>query len=712
MKDITKTLLRIILWLLLVVFIVSLVFNLFNMVSSKFNGIFGPDTTVERVPLSNGLGSLTNGGLSPKEFEEQRKDEDAPYSGDEVKNFYIRETDKYVIFSREATFGNSNVYPNISFVKTDRGLVWDGAFSVTADLNVNWWTGKRYFETITFREEMLENTVIYSKLPRNLIDLIFSSSSNWVTNIENIVTFSDFNASFCPNFYHYNVFAALWVNNENDKNILFNKVHEWLLNNILVPYFEMLDDGIEFEMGNDDAETLSKLNACFTYLWNNCKTEDLTSKETIVDISKYYGKIISEEEREKYPIPEDKQELYGNKKYYSAYYCKVFASCYYSYYDNIKVERNEEKIKDYVKDYSVDEVPENQTIDYSQLTIKFVNKDNSDLTYLSLKDYPVKVNINDVVLTFDNLKDLTNGKSVVVQKGKAYSYTLTSDQLVFDSYSGVITANHNKVETYFKYSYMSGYVAVSVSLQPIMSVNPVNLDLSKEPFSFYFYSHSNLTNNFSFVFDSNEKLNETITKYIPIGEYDVALSGHSQIRCYFDGNSENINITPSNRKFIFRYSFNESSFKYGISPEVIVTKMQDEEGNYITTDTPNDFRFNCTMNNGYRALLRCYPNATEEDKFNISIKIFDNCGYVYAEIKDSHNAKNESSCSPNLIINSNFENGKTYSAQYFITTPDNEIFVSSPSDFIYESGYVYEISDLLTLHSDFVLEKENGGKNG
>ena len=687
-KDITKLMFKILLWIFLAFVIVCLIFNLLNLVSTKFGGFFGSGPTVEQIPLQNGLKALTNGGLTPQEFEKQRQDENAPYSGDEVKNFYIRETDKYVIFHRQADLNGSTMYPNISFVKTDKGLVWDGAWGVTANLSVNKFSGYRDFENIKFQMDMFNNSLVYSNTPRHWWDLLFGSSSNWVTRLENIVTFSDFNASFCPDFYSYWMIANIWVNNTNDKNVLFNKTHDWLLNKILVPYFEMLDEGIEFEMGNNDSDTLSKLNACFTYLWNNCKTEDLTSKETIVDVSKYYGKIIPEEERSKYPIPEEKQEEYGNKKYYSAYYCKIYANCYYSYYDNIKVARNEEKIKDYVKDYSVDEIPENQTKEYSQLKIKFANKDNSDLTGLSLSEFPVKVNINNVTLTFDNLNDLHNGKTIVVEKNTSLQYTIISDGLVFDSYSGVIVVNNNKVETYFKYSYMSGYIAVSVSLQPLGTFDLSNLDLASSPFIVHFYSKSEDLKHYMFVFDSNSKINDTITQYMLSGEYDVLVSSDSVLRVDIQSP---ITINPSNRKLIFTYYLEDS--ETGLILDCSVSKMIDENGDYVLSSTSNDVRYAfCPFLNGYSGLIDCYPNATESDKFSIRIKIFDSEGTVVAEIFDEHNAKVETDCNFSINFYQNLNDGETYYVQAFLATPDNIGFIVSPlCSFIYENAYVYNI---------------------
>lgn len=697
-KDITKLMFKILLWIFLAFVIVCLIFNLLNLVSTKFGGFFGSGPTVEQVPLQNGLKSLTNGGLTPQEFEKQRQDENAPYSGDEVKNFYIRETDKYVIFYRQADLNGSTIYPNISFVKTDKGLIWDGAWGVKVKLHTNWLTGYHDFNNPTWELNLINNGFSYSNKSTWWKAFATLNIFGFATREENIVTFSDFNEAFCSDFYNCNGIANLLMNRRNEINRLQNITHEYLLKNILIPYFEMLDENIEFEMGNNDSETLSKLNACFTYLWNNSKTEDLTEKETIVDVSKYYGKIIPEEERTKYPIPEDKQEEYGNKKYYSAYYCKIYADCYYSYHSDVKVDRDNNKIKDYVKDYGVDEVPENQTKNYSQLIIKFKNKDNSDLIGLDLKESPVKFNINGITLIFDNLKDLENGKSIVVDSGSILAYTINSDGLVFDSYSGTLTANHSKVETYFKYSYMSGYVAVSITLQPLASFDYSNLDLTKNPYIMSFYSNDDLSASIQFVFDSNSKLNETITQYMKVGSYGLLVTGQDDIRVDFSSVSDGIIVTPENRKFVFTYYLENHSGK--LVPDVFVSKMQNENGEYVKTTTPNDIRYSCSLNNiDLTSVKTRYPNVTENDVLKIRVKFYDLSGYVVGEMLDEHNITNESKCKK---LESNFyenlKNDARYRCQLFVMAPDNSgYFVSEVFEFIYDSSYVYNVSFTIDL---------------
>lgn len=698
MKDVAKTLLKILFWLVLIILIITLISGALSAAGIDLGYLLSGNKSVEETPLQNGLKALTNGGLTPQEFEKQRQDENAPYSGDEVKNFYIRETDKYVIFYRQADLNGSTIYPNISFVKTDKGLIWDGAWGVKVKLHTNWLTGYHDFNNPTWELNLINNGFSYSNKSTWWKAFATLNIFGFATREENIVTFSDFNEAFCSDFYNCNGIANLLMNRRNEINRLQNITHEYLLKNILIPYFEMLDENIEFEMGNNDSETLSKLNACFTYLWNNSKTEDLTEKETIVDVSKYYGKIIPEEERTKYPIPEDKQEEYGNKKYYSAYYCKIYADCYYSYHSDVKVDRDNNKIKDYVKDYGVDEVPENQTKNYSQLIIKFKNKDNSDLIGLDLKESPVKFNINGITLIFDNLKDLENGKSIVVDSGSILAYTINSDGLVFDSYSGTLTANHSKVETYFKYSYMSGYVAVSITLQPLASFDYSNLDLTKNPYIMSFYPNDDLSASIQFVFDSNSKLNETITQYMKVGSYGLLVTGQDDIRVDFSSVSDGVIVTPENRKFVFTYYLENHSGK--LVPDVFVSKMQNENGEYVKTTTPNDIRYSCSLNNiDLTSVKTRYPNVTENDVLKIRVKFYDLSGYVVGEMLDEHNITNESKCKK---LESNFyenlKNDATYRCQLFVMAPDNSgYFVSEVFEFIYDSSYVYNVSFTIDL---------------
>lgn len=698
MKDVSKTLLKILFWLVLIILIITLISGALSAAGIDLGYLLSGNKSVEETPLQNGLKALTNGGLTPQEFEKQRQDENAPYSGDEVKNFYIRETDKYVIFYRQADLNGSTIYPNISFVKTDKGLIWDGAWGVKVKLHTNWLTGYHDFNNPTWELNLINNGFSYSNKSTWWKAFATLNIFGFATREENIVTFSDFNEAFCSDFYNCNGIANLLMNRRNEINRLQNITHEYLLKNILIPYFEMLDENIEFEMGNNDSETLSKLNACFTYLWNNSKTEDLTEKETIVDVSKYYGKIIPEEERTKYPIPEDKQEEYGNKKYYSAYYCKIYADCYYSYHSDVKVDRDNNKIKDYVKDYGVDEVPENQTKNYSQLIIKFKNKDNSDLIGLDLKESPVKFNINGITLIFDNLKDLENGKSIVVDSGSILAYTINSDGLVFDSYSGTLTANHSKVETYFKYSYMSGYVAVSITLQPLASFDYSNLDLTKKPYIMSFYPNDDLSASIQFVFDSNSKLNETITQYMKVGSYGLLVTGQDDIRVDFSSVSDGVIVTPENRKFVFTYYLENHSGK--LVPDVFVSKMQNEHGEYVKTTTPNDIRYSCFLNNTDLTSVKTrYPNVTENDVLKIRVKFYDLSGYVVGEMLDEHNITNESKCKK---LESNFyenlKNDATYRCQLFVMAPDNSgYFVSEVFEFIYDSSYVYNVSFTIDL---------------
>lgn len=693
MSKILKLCFKILLIVLLVFLIINLISTLLVKSGIDFGGLFNNEV-VEQTPLENGLQGVINGGLTPEQFEEQRKDEKAPYSGDEVKDFYIRETDKYVVFTRPADLNGTTIYPNISFVKTEKGLVWDGAWGVTCEVHTNWWTGKRDYENATWKTNFVNNTLEYSKSILSFWKAFYLTAPDID---ENIITFSDFNENFCVDFYHCNAFALLFQSRENEQNKLQQITHKYLVENVLIPYFEILGNGIELEMGVDDAETLSKLNSCYTYLWNNLKTEDMSNNERIIDISNYYGKIIPESEREKYPISEDKQAEYGDDKYYSAYFCKIFANCYYEYLD-IKVDRDEHKIKDYTKDHKVDIVPENQSKEYSELVIKFSNKNNSDLTGLDLTTNPVKVEINNITLTFDSLETLKNGKSIVVERNSTLPYIITSDALVFDSYSGLISINNRKIETYFQYSYVSGYVPVSVGLQPLATYDYSKLDLSSEPFCITFYSVEDSSKFYSFLFDFNEKLSQNVVQYLPTGEYTVSASEHSQINCYI---SETITVSEINRKFIFKIEL--EGYNSNVNYTVYIGRQSTPSGDdYVEVD-PSTLLISylCPSLRGlsYSSISNYYSNyLNQNSSLKTVIKVFDDEGNVFVEGICNYDLLEEKhldhDCKTYLFV----EENKTYNVQGFLYAPDGEVIVSEVSTWRYEPGYSYFIVDYYSFN--------------
>ena len=681
MSKILKLCFKILLIVLLVFLIINLISTLLVKSGIDFGGLFNNEV-VEQTPLENGLQGVINGGLTPEQFEEQRKDEEAPYSGDEVKDFYIRETDKYVVFTRPADLNGTTIFPNISFVKTEKGLVWDGAWGVTCEVHTNWWTGKRDYENATWKTNFVNNTLEYSKSILSFWKAFYLTAPDID---ENIITFSDFNENFCVDFYHCNAFALLFQSRENEQNKLQQITHKYLVENVLIPYFEILGNGIELEMGVDDAETLSKLNSCYTYLWNNLKTEDMSNNERIIDISTYYGKIIPESEREKYPISEDKQAEYGDDKYYSAYFCKIFANCYYEYLD-IKVDRDEHKIKDYTKDHKVDIVPENQSKEYSELVIKFSNKNNSDLTGLDLITNPVKVEINNITLTFDSLETLKNGKSIVIERNSTLPYIIISDALVFDSYSGSISINNRKIETYFQYSYVSGYVPVSVGLQPLATYDYSKLDLSSEPFCITFYSVEDSSKFYSFLFDSNEKLSQNIVQYLPVGEYTVSVLSHSKINCYA---SETITVSGVNRKFMFTIQLKSEAYDTYIHSDPYVYVMRDENGDLIETDVLNHFEYEGFDSDSLFAFKDAYSKYLDDNpNVKAFIKLFDDNGKVLADVVETYDLVNECRVDYSLNVYTNFEDEQRFNIQSFLYLPNGDICVSHPGSSSYQADYV------------------------
>ena len=183
-----------------------------------------------------------------------------------------------------------------------------------------------------------------------------------------------------------------------------------------------------------------------------------------------------------------------------------------------------------------------------------------------------------------------------------------------------------------------------------------------------------------------------------VGSYGLSVTGQDNIRVDFSSVSDGVIVTPENRKFVFTYYLENHSGK--LVPDVFVSKMQNENGEYVKTTTPNDIRYSCSLNNiDLTSVKTRYPNVTENDVLKIRVKFYDLDGYVVGEMLDEHNITNESKCKK---LESNFyenlKNDARYRCQLFVMAPDNSgYFVSEVFEFIYDSYYVYNVSFTIDL---------------
>lgn len=652
--------------------------------------------TVELDPIYNGLKSQSNGDLTPEEIEQQKNDDDLPYSDDVFREYVVKETDKYVVFVRKLKDkSNQTIYPNISFVKTSNGLIWDGAWGVTAYAKTNWFTGWHDWDNM---EIYLNMDLISYEKSQNSFFLQFLAligtiaNSQWSATGENIVTFSDFNCNFCLDFKSCNGLANLFMNEYNETLELQNRTRQYLVDYILNKHFSNLTDNdtdsVEMIMGQDDNSTLSLINSWATYLWKQVKTEDKSNNAKLVDISHYFIKLIPDDLRSNYPIPVNKQSEYDGKQYYDIYDCKIFADVAYMY-DNLKIERDSKKIENNIKDIEIAPIPPAQTVEYARINVKLNNVENSDLTMFDITENPVLIQFTNAENDFNKLtnfktnNDFLNGMSIAVPYNKVLYYDILSDELIFDSYNGLISINKMHFDLKFNFTYEYSFVETYVSIDPTTSISAGVIDLENYPVRIVLTGQNN-EGVYEFAFDNNTKLTIKLNQLIKKGTYTYSIISNQLL---FYPKTGNITVTAIDRDFIFNYHLESESSDLNFSVNV-------KSGNFWTSPgSAFAARFDEETAQLLSYKFTGSPNLTCQ--FDVSIKIFDtDQTTVLRQRNEKYNGYNWFE-SYRLAFLNDFENDTEYFAK--ITFTENQtgaFYVTDLISFQYFFGtdYKFEIT--------------------
>lgn len=681
MSDTAKFLLKVIGILLLVLFAVYLVADIFNFCNDKFNLNIGQNKADAVVnPIENTIPILSNGDLTYEEIHQQKKDTEAPTCDDIFNDYYVYETDTYVFVITRAINEGKYIYPRLSFVKTENGtLQFDGTLGLEATIDVNWFTGIPNFDSLSFEYDYTLGLKYEPGIDINWVNLFggILSSVSVARNTDNFVSFSNYDITYCKNFTNCmgtaRTIRLLSGAEENDKRILKSKTFDWIRDN-LMPYFVDLGNGVEFIMADKSLskeerqiETMAYLNSYVTYMWNQTKTEDKKENQKVVDLSNYFAKFIYDENIYKqYPIPANKKAEYPNQEYYTVYNCKILGNVSYAFWKQILI--NGDILPD-DGDFVIVPPP---IVDkeYSKVTFVLENKDKSDLSELDITNNPVIIEINDKQLLFANRHDLFSGKSIALEKNKTYSYEITSNSLSFESYSGSFEINENLQQVTLKYTYSHGFTYTTISLMPITATDSSGIDLSANPVRIVF-TGLNGEGTYQFVFDSNDKLTSEIGQYLKNGDYSYSVLSEQLI---FSSTSGNQKIDSNNRKFTFTYSIN--TYQNDLKFTVVVEEQK--------FSTAFDLMISATQET--TILL---GEKIGQSNYSVVVKIFDNDGYILKTLNHTHNPG--SACSDCWISNGVLIDGETYTGQLLYQNTDDltKSYVSGTFTFTYQSGTVY-----------------------
>ena len=555
MKEIAKILGKVLIWVVICFVLLSLITSGIGKIKDALGLDWSGEDPYISKPIEDGMGNLLFGDLTPEQIETLRKDENAPTCDDIFTEFKFVDVGNYVVVYRKTTdYKGNTITPNALFLKSDKGLIWDGVIGLSASLQPNWWTGKHDFSKIEFIEEdfYTQYRSTFEKVFQTLAGVIFGKTvhQDW----DNAITFTDFNANFCSNFYTCNGFTALFKNWGNAEEELKDVTKAYILENILSPYFFDLDGASIYGDRDlsklDDREKskvgIARLQSYIDFLYNQAK--DLKENENVyVSLNHYFVKSIHEDLRKYYPIPEDYRSSYGDLEYYPAYNCNIVANCSFEKAEDLGIERDDNKIEEYVNKTPVS--PQPPVVEMvSKLNLTLTNKDNSNLTGVDLKAYPVTITIGDNKVVYDSLDKLT--KSIALKKGVQYQYTINSDALLFDSYSGSFMLTEKNQSMSIPFTYKNGYVPVTVEIMALSSVSSNDFDLSQTPVKIIL-DEVDGDGLYQFIYSKNSEILEEKMLFVKKGNYTYTIQSDKLL---FTSTSGSLTIDEQNRGFTFSYS--------------------------------------------------------------------------------------------------------------------------------------------------------------
>lgn len=604
----------------------------------------------------------TNGGFTINQINNTQKDDDAPSLDDQIINLNIQDYGNYVCFYYRDNYG---LYQNAVFLKTDKGLIYDGMLMTTCNYKDREWN--TLFSILTVWGTFMR---VYE------ID-----SLSWDINKAEIPYYYDYNLAtissgdnckFCTN----NLDAWGWNHNNTQeaKIRIMNELSSssgFIARNINT-YFTKFGN-VEI-IGTKDTATKS-INTFYTYLYEQIKGIGTYGTKNI-DVTSLTCVPIPTELQSKYPIPSNKQEEYDGAQYYGVYKVNSYVSL--TLKQGNKVINKTQNVDSYINEnkdsgrLDVDKI-ENNSANYTKVYIR-LNCIDGDISNVDLSTNPVTIKFYskdlDVTktITYNTKNKLSSLNNIFLVSNYRWDYEITSNALVFENNKGSFEPTQSSANLTLNYSYYDNYIIADIGLFPIQTIDESLINLSKYPVKIIL-TNGNVTH--QFVFDDNSMLNKSINKLIELGKYNYTILSDQLI---FASVSGEIEVTTTQTSFLFNYAqtVDVGNLIFTVS---VTTSTKSSYDVYISAPSSvvETVRENLSSNN---------------TKYFVKLYFFDKDGNI-VEIK-SHTHSSSGSCSDNWYLN-NLINGNEYDCQVrFVDSVDENLtYISDNYHFTYDNTKSY-----------------------
>lgn len=617
--------------------------------------------------LENALIGKGNGGLDKDEIINQTSSLDCPTDDDFFSSLYIDDYGNYVVFYRVLRQADGSIiYPNALFVKTSKGLVYDGVLNVEYKLvnamGIFHYNHKdnKFISYFSYRPSFVipgrENQNPAGGLP-------FSTEGLNHRGVGHAMSLSKSFIEDVSQAFHFVFYAS--VNTTTYYKEIQPLVYQYLAEHFSKYFMDF--DGVEIICDqNDKSKMMDDLNGFYTYIYNQSKVSSSNNSyiKTVVNATNYMVKLIPEEERVNYPAH---SSLGFKDNVYSTYKCNKFIEAYYNYLNKDFTIPN----KDIIEQTSDPTVPPEDPNTYVTVTFQLVNSDNSNLANYSYENNPVKLVINDQEYLFNTYDKFYKGIEIGLKTETQYTYSIDSSILIFDSYSGSFTTSEKDGMIKFNYSYMNGYAVTSVSLAPLSSYDGATVDLAANPVKVIF-TGKNGEGTFQFVFDDNSKLSSNLTQLLKLGEYDYSILSEQLI---FGSVSGTVEVTPQNRSFVFTYALKLESGDLDFDVQITTETKENDRDFYLL---------------GSQATVMLLSNKLEDEHYLVKILAFNSSGDVVVTFDHEHGT---GSCAANFTSNNTLTDGETYTFQMRYMNGSGTIsYVSDTFNITYDSTLKYTLT--------------------
>src|SRR5574344_341988 len=604
MEKATKTI-NYLLNIILLVCILAVAIYAFTSIDSlknALNDIFKLDAT--NIYAFNGADVNYNGGLTRTQIEAQKANDSCPKHIDVNDTIYIQDYGGCVCFYKKTKDENGKtIYPNILFIKTSDGLKFDGALNMHGEAYAGWLGGIGAYFNVS---QQYYNVPSYSDSSVFIFD---NPSDNFV----NQTGFSGF------------ITRAVECWSQRQQRLETSQ--QYVIKNIYPYFLKFYDNNVEIIQDENTAS--GDFNFFYDYVYRSAKAYDygtdtkgnaMTRGICSVDVTKMTVYPLPDELKGKYAIPST-----SPIEYFGIYSCNVYLTCNYSLESTQKSFDDNSYITDGLKDDPI-EIMDFPVTPLCNMQISLVPKgEYLNTTIKSIVDAsPVTISF---VLGNNPYKKLVfsreyfeNSKATIItgfDKGD-YTYTISSNQLLFDSFSGNTTISASGTFD-IKYSYQNGKVLASFAICPESSdIDYSSTDLVNYPVRLILNGVSTQTTN-QFVFDNMSTLLDTQQSLMPLGKYSYTILSQKLI---FGSTSGSIEITPENRKFAFSFGviYNRSDLDFS----VVVSSQSSSTSGVISLY-------------GNSTTVVLLGSKLNLQNYYVNIAIFDDDGHILQTLNHTHN---------------------------------------------------------------------------